>query len=138
MQAGSSLKIYLIRCRFVNFLTYFCRRRPDLSTFFSSIVSMFHSHPLTKKSTLLFSLLFTFFSIKISAQDGQALFQSRCASCHHPLKAGTGPALKDLESRGKWADHNEILKWVHNPAGYMAEDPYTQGLKDPIRFHDGG
>ena len=41
----------------------------------------------------------------------------------------TGPALKDLESRGKWSDHTEILKWAHNPAAYMSGDPYTQGLK---------
>ncbi len=41
----------------------------------------------------------------------------------------TGPALGGLEDRGKWADHNEILKWATNPAAYMANDPYTQGLK---------
>lgn len=54
---------------------------------------------------------------------------AKCAACHNPLKDGTGPALKDLEQRHKWADHNELLKWINNPAVYMKTDPYTQGLK---------
>lgn len=41
----------------------------------------------------------------------------------------TGPALENLEQRGQWADHNKILEWVHNPAAFMAKDPYTAGLK---------
>ena len=53
----------------------------------------------------------------------------KCASCHNLFKDGTGPALAGLEERHKWADHNELLKWINNPAAYMATDPYTQGLK---------
>ncbi len=34
-----------------------------------------------------------------------------------------------LEERHTWSDHNEILKWAHNPTAYMAKDPYTSGLK---------
>jgi hypothetical protein len=45
------------------------------------------------------------------------------------LKDGTGPALKGLEERHKWADHKELQAWINNPAAYMAKDPYTQGLK---------
>jgi hypothetical protein len=41
----------------------------------------------------------------------------------------TGPALGGLEERHKWADHNELLKWVNSPPTYMASDPYTQRLK---------
>jgi len=55
---------------------------------------------------------------------------SKCAACHNVLKKGTGPALAGIEERGKWADHNELLKWINNPAAYMANDPYTQGLKN--------
>jgi cytochrome c551/c552 len=81
-----------------------------------------------------FLLLFSFLSlsvINISAQDGKTLFMGKCASCHSPAmtKDLTGPALADLESRHKWADHNELLKWAQNPTTYMASDPYTQGLK---------
>ncbi len=86
--------------------------------------------PIGQRLTFLLLLLLIFSSINtISAQDGKALFQGKCASCHNPLKEGTGPALAGLEDRHKWADHNELLKWVNNPTAYMAADPYTQGLK---------
>jgi len=64
-----------------------------------------------------------------AAQDGKALFNSKCASCHQVFKSSTGPALMNLEERHKWSDHNEILKWAHNPTAYMAGDSYTAGLK---------
>jgi hypothetical protein len=64
-----------------------------------------------------------------SAQDGKALFNGKCASCHQIFKDGTGPALMGLEERHTWSDHNEILKWAHNPTAYMAKDSYTKGLK---------
>ena len=86
--------------------------------------------PIGKRLTFLLLSFLIFSSINtISAQDGKALFQGKCASCHNPLKEGTGPALAGLEDRHKWADHNELLKWVQNPSAYMAADPYTQGLK---------
>lgn len=40
----------------------------------------------------------------------------------------TGPELMNLEERGPWSDHNKLLEWVHNPAAFMAKDPYTTGL----------
>ena len=88
--------------------------------------------PIGLRLTALLLSFFVFSIINISAQDvaaGKALFLGKCASCHNPLKDATGPALMNLEERHKWADHNEILKWAHNPSGYMAGDPYTQGLK---------
>ncbi len=86
--------------------------------------------PIGQRLTfLLLSFLIVSSINTISAQDGKALFQGKCASCHNPLKEGTGPALAGLEDRHKWADHNELLKWVQNPSEYMASDPYTQGLK---------
>ena len=84
---------------------------------------------LAQKFTLFLLSLFIFSAIKISAQDGKALFMGKCASCHQIFKPATGPALMKLEERGKWSDHNEILKWATNPDAYMAHDPYTQGLK---------
>lgn len=78
----------------------------------------------------LFIVVLTVVSfLNSSAQDGKALFNSKCASCHQIFKPSTGPALMNLEERHKWADHKEILKWASNPAAYMANDPYTQGLK---------
>lgn len=101
--------------------------------FSASIVSMIPCKPLARKLTLFILSLFVSSTINtISAQDiaaGKALFNANCASCHNPLKDGTGPALAGLEERHKWADHAELLKWVNNPAAYMAADAYTQGLK---------
>jgi cytochrome c551/c552 len=92
---------------------------------------------MTRKLTLLILSLVVFSTINtLSAQSiqgdaaaGKAIFNAQCAACHNPLKDGTGPALAGLEERHKWADHNELLKWINNPAAYMATDPYTQGLK---------
>ena len=95
--------------------------------------------PTTSKLSSILLLTFVFTSIivsaqegaTVSAQEGATLFTSKCASCHHPLKKGTGPALGGLEERHKWADHKEILAWVNNPGGYMNKDAtgYTPGLK---------
>jgi cytochrome c2 len=90
--------------------------------------------PLARKLTLFILSLFVLsVTNTVSAAGdvpaGKALFMSKCASCHNIFKEGAYPNLVKLEERHKWADHNELLKWVNNPAGYMANDPYTQGLK---------
>lgn len=88
--------------------------------------------PIGPRLTTILLSFFVFSVINSSAQDiaaGKTIFQAKCASCHAVLKNATGPALAGLEERHKWADHNELLKWIHNPAAYMATDPYTQGLK---------
>lgn len=46
--------------------------------------------------------------------DGKALFQTNCASCHHPTNPMTGPALKGALARvpnKQW-----IYDYVHNSA----------------------
>lgn len=86
--------------------------------------------PIGQRLLILIFSFFVFSAINIvSAQDGKTLYMSKCAACHQITKDGTGPALMNLEERGKWSDHNELLKWVQNPSTYMANDPYTQGLK---------
>ncbi|HEU4576213.1 MAG TPA: c-type cytochrome [Chitinophagaceae bacterium] len=85
--------------------------------------------PLVRKIAL-FVFVFAAISFnRASAQDGKQLFNGKCASCHQIFKDATGPALMGLEERHTWSDHNEILKWAHNPTAYMAKDPYTAGLK---------
>jgi mono/diheme cytochrome c family protein len=86
---------------------------------------------MAQKLALFVLSFFVFSIVNVSAADiaaGKALFMSKCASCHQVLKNATGPALAGLEERHKWADHNELLKWVNNPAAYIAGDKYTQGL----------
>jgi hypothetical protein len=90
---------------------------------------MISSKPMAQKLTFFLLSLFVFSVINVSAQDGKLLFQQKCQSCHNIFKDIIGPKLEHLEERGKWSDHSEILKWATNPAAYMANDPYTQGLK---------
>lgn len=97
---------------------------------------MIHCKPLAGKLTLLLLIFFTFsFKNIVSAQAGdvaagKALFLSKCASCHNIFKETAYPMLAGLEERHKWADHKELLKWVNNPAAYIAADKtgYTPGL----------
>ncbi len=88
-------------------------------------------HRANVKRTLFSALFFLLLSFgnKILAQDGKAIFQDNCASCHSVTKDLTGPALKGLTTRGPWTDRKKLYEWVHNPAGFMKNDPYTQGLK---------
>lgn len=88
-------------------------------------------HRANVKRTLFSALFFLLLSFgnKISAQDGKAIFQDNCASCHSVTKDLTGPALRDVTTRGPWTDRKKIYEWVHNPAKFMSSDPYTQGLK---------
>ncbi len=52
------------------------------------------------------------------AQDGKALFQANCASCHAVNKRVVGPALKGVHER--WGnDEAEIIKFVHNSQAYI-------------------
>ena len=90
---------------------------------------MIQCKSMARKTFLLFFSFLVFSIFDIKAQDGKALFISKCQSCHLVFKDATGPALMNIEDRHKWADHNELLKWIQNPAAYMANDPYTQGLK---------
>ncbi len=66
------------------------------------------------------------FSVASFAQDGKAIFTANCASCHAVNKKLTGPALAGVEDR--WPSRDKIYEWVHNPAGYMKNDKYTQDL----------
>lgn len=87
--------------------------------------------PTGRRVTLIIAF-FIVSVLNVRAGDiaaGKTLYTSKCASCHNIFKDMTGPALKDLETRHKWSDHNELLKWIQNPGAYMAADPYTQGLK---------
>ncbi|WP_232831735.1 c-type cytochrome [Taibaiella helva] len=74
------------------------------------------------------ALIFTLISVgSASAQDGKALFQANCASCHNPIKDATGPALKGVDKRVPSKDwlHN----WVHNSAKVIASgDKYANEL----------
>jgi cytochrome c551/c552 len=85
-----------------------------------------------------FLLLFAGFSF---AQDGKALFQSDCASCHNPIKQVTGPALKGVTSRVP--DKKLLHAWIKNNAAVLASgnkyfnDLYVQFSKTPMNTFPG-
>ena len=59
--------------------------------------------------------------------QGEALFKSKCATCHQTHKNGTGPKL--FQVRAKWAaggaKEGSIYKWVNNWQTAAASDPYA-------------
>ena len=82
------------------------------------------------RKTILLGFLLLSIINTVQAQDGKQIFQQNCASCHALDKVLSGPALRGVTSRGPWAeDKQNIHKWVHAPAAFMATDPYTQGLQ---------
>ncbi|MBS1597025.1 MAG: c-type cytochrome [Bacteroidetes bacterium] len=72
---------------------------------------MLHYRLIAKK--LFYILLFAVVSISgLRAQDGKALFQANCASCHNPIKQLTGPALQGVTSRV--TDKALLHAWIKN------------------------
>jgi len=62
-----------------------------------------------------FSITFLFHNQAFS--QGEALYKSKCSSCHQIEKNGTGPMLKG--ARKRWTDAGEgelIIEWVQNNA----------------------
>src|SRR5260221_4485160 len=80
--------------------------------------------------TLLFSILLPSLVLLGNtsfAQDGKALFQSNCASCHSPIKVITGPALKGVTERVP--DKNLLHAWIKNNQKVLASgNPYFVNL----------
>lgn len=78
-------------------------------------------------SMLILGVIFTLLSVTASAQDGKALFQANCASCHNPLKDATGPALQGVDQRVPSAEW--LHKWVKNSASVIASgDKYANDI----------
>ncbi|MFT4203297.1 MAG: c-type cytochrome [Chitinophagaceae bacterium] len=76
---------------------------------------------------VVFSLVFFVSSTSLRAQDGKALFQANCASCHSLTKVLTGPALQGVESR--WPDRKALHAWILNSSAYLKTgDKYANDL----------
>ncbi len=97
-----------------------------------------HHYRLSAFRISLFFLtaFFLFSGNNLYAQDGKALFQSDCASCHNPIKVVTGPALKGVTSRVP--DQKLLHAWIRNNAAVLASgnkyfnDLYVQFSKTPM------
>jgi len=68
------------------------------------------------QSVLIFVAFFSIGQLA-QAQDGKALFNAKCASCHAIDKQLVGPALKGVEDR--WDDKKMIYEWVRNSAALI-------------------
>ena len=80
------------------------------------------------RATTIFFFLTLISSTEILfAADGEALFKANCASCHKPLDAYVGPALKGAREREPSKDW--VYKWVANTTTMVNTDPYAQKLK---------
>ncbi len=77
--------------------------------------------------TPLFLLASLIFSNTSFAQDGHALFQTNCASCHKVDQKLVGPALAGVESR--WPSRDKLHDWIHNSSAVIKSgDPYAVSL----------
>lgn len=89
----------------------------------------------------LFSALLLLGSLAVntaSAQDGKALFNANCASCHQAHKPSTGPALAGVEAR--WSSKENLHAWIRNSAAFLktgdkyANDLFIQWNKTPMNL----
>ncbi len=71
-------------------------------------------------------ILIGFISNNTVFAQGEALFKAQCANCHKPNQDYTGPALAGARNREPSKDW--VYKWVANPSGMIASDPYAKGL----------
>ncbi|MDP4761357.1 MAG: cytochrome c, partial [Crocinitomicaceae bacterium] len=80
------------------------------------------------KSLAFVALTFGFVGLtNFTKAQGEALFKSKCATCHQTHKNSTGPKL--FQVRDKWAaggaKEGSIIKWVNNWQNAVAADPYA-------------
>lgn len=65
----------------------------------------------------------------VQAQDGRALFNANCASCHKMDKDLTGPALKGVVDR--WSSVDLLKLWIRNwPAAVATGDKHAVEMKN--------
>jgi mono/diheme cytochrome c family protein len=72
---------------------------------------------LQKLQSVLIFVAFLSIAQLAEAQDGKALFNAKCASCHAIDKQLVGPALKGVEDR--WDDRKMLYEWVRNSAAVI-------------------
>ena len=99
----------------------------------SLVFVQLRSQSLVKRSGILALIaVFTLLSFGnyASAQDasaGKTLFNNNCASCHHPVKESTGPALQGAVDRvpsKEW-----LYSWVKNSSAVVKSgDKYANEI----------
>lgn len=87
--------------------------------------------PTGKRLSLFILALVGFSSFNfLSAQDGKALFNAKCASCHNVFNNSTGPKLGGVIDEEYYkGDMTKIYHWIHNTNSLTASDPHFVDLK---------
>ncbi len=81
---------------------------------------------MAQKLALLILSFFVFSIVSVSAQDGKALFNAKCASCHNVFKDGTGPKLGEVSTNEYYGgDMTKIHDWVYNVNAKLKEPHYA-------------
>ena len=77
---------------------------------------------MSKLSTItLFILFILSVNSSANAQDGAAIFKTKCNTCHLVDKASTGPVLKGVLQKWNDAGEGELLtEWVKNSTNLIA------------------
>ena len=100
-----------------------------LSTIFRSTATMILCKPTVRRISLLALLFFCFSVLRISAQDGKALFISKCASCHNVFKDITGPKLGGVINQDPYnGDMTKMYHWIRNVNTLIETDPHYKDL----------
>ena len=91
---------------------------------------MISCKPTTLRLTLILFSFFVFSGLTIHAQDGKALFQSKCASCHNVFKDMTGPKLGGVINQEYYGgDMSKVYHWIYNVNSLVASDPHYSALQ---------
>lgn len=80
----------------------------------------------------LFVVVLTAISFTYShAQDGKALFNGKCASCHQLDKDATGPMLRGILDKEPYnGDVKKLAHWLRNVNTLVSSDPHYKELKN--------
>jgi cytochrome c551/c552 len=90
---------------------------------------MINTSQLSRTIIVAIALLSSFSISSVSAQDGKALFNANCASCHKIDKDLTGPALQGVEER--WSSTDLLKLWIKNwPAAVASGDAYAAKMQE--------
>lgn len=102
--------------------------------FYGIINQISYYQMFTLKNKGLYALVLTlfWFASYSSAQDGEAIFNSKCATCHQAHKDMTGPKL--FQVREKWEEggalEGSLHEWVRNWQIAAEKDPYARAVAD--------
>ena len=103
-----------------------CIRKFPASQLFNCAMFKLKRKPIKIFASFLFITGLLTSTISFS-QDGHAIFQANCATCHKVNDKLVGPALAGVESR--WPSRDKIYSWVHNSTAVIKSgDPYAVSL----------